>query len=533
MDIYRRTFLIGLGSTVAWPALGGLTTAAFAQTPVKGGTVRIFLSQPVFLTSAISSSGPIAQISPKLFDGLVEYDHDMKPHPRMATSVEMSDDAKTLTIVLREGLKWHDGQPITSADIAFSALEVWRKFHPRGRSTYAALESVDTPDERTAVFNFSRPSAFVMNALNASEAQVLPRHIYEGTDILKNPANTAPIGSGPFRFVEWRQGEYILLEKNPDYWAEGEPYVDQIVVLLVGDSSARAIAFEAQEIDAAGAIPVALADARRLEQLPYIEIPDTGFEAYGNNTFMEVNLRRPALQDVRVRRAILHALDRDFMMKNVYFDFGTIATGPVPAPIKNFYTADVPTYDFDPELAKTLLDEAGHKPDSNGIRLSLTLDPLPYGSVAQPAAAYIKQALGAIGIDITIRSGDAATYFKRVYGDNDFDLTISGASALTDPTIGVQRFFWSKNIVPGVAFSNGSGYSDPEMDAILEAAASEPNPAKRVELFHAFQRKAATDLPILPIADLPYFAVKNTRLKNSEVSPFGFGGSFSTVYIDR
>ena len=134
---------------------------------------------------------------------------------------------------------------------------------------------------------------------------------------------------------------------------------------------------------------------------------------------------------------------------------------------------------------------------------------------------------------MNIRAGDAANYYKRIYGDYDFDLTITGASALTDPTIGVQRFFWSKNIVSGVPFSNGSGYSDPEMDRILESAAAEPDPAKRVELFHAFQKKAATDLPILPIADIPYFAVKNKRLKNTEVDAFGFGGSFSTAYIAK
>lgn len=532
MKLTRRTFTLGLGSAVAWPALGGLTTAAYAQTPVKNGTIRLIMNEPTSIVSAVSSAGPTAQISPKLFEGLVEYDLNMVPQPRMATSVEMSEDAKTLIIVLRKGLKWHDGKPITSADVAFSATEVWSKFHSRGRSTYAALEGVDTPDELTAIFRFSTPSAFVMNALFASEAQVLPRHVYEGTDILKNPANIAPIGSGPFRFVEWQQGEYILLEKNPDYWADGEPLADQIVILLVADLSARAIAFEAQEVDAAGAIPVSLADARRLEKLPYIEIPNTGFEAYGNNNFMEVNLRKPVLQDLRVRQAILHAIDRDFMLKNVYFGFGTIATGPVPAPISTFYTADVPTYEFNLEKAKALLDEAGHAPGRDGIRLSLTLDPLPYGAIYGAAAAYIKQALATVGIDISIRSGDAATYYKRVYGDYDFDLTISGASALTDPTIGVQRFFWSKNIISGVPFTNGSGYSDPDMDAILESAAAEPSPAKRIELFHAFQKKAATDLPILPIADVPYFAVKNKRLKNTEVSPFGFGGSFSTAYID-
>lgn len=534
MNISRRNFVLTTGAITVLSALGLQSPAVFAQSsvPVKGGTIRIFLSDPTVLVSAISSAGQTALISPKLFDGLVEYDNDMVPHPRMATSVKLSDDARTLTIVLREGLKWHDGQPITSADVAFSALEVWKKFHSRGRSTYASLESVDTPDELTSVFHFSKPSAFVMNALFASEAQVIPKHIYQGSDILKNPANTAPIGSGPFRFVEWKQGEYILLEKNPHYWAKDEPYADQIVVLLVQDSSARALAFEAQEVDAAGGMPVSMADARRLARLPYIEIPTTGNEAYGNNHFVEVNLRRPYLQDVRVRQALLHAIDRDFMLKNVYFGFGTAATGPIPVTMKTFYSPEVPTYGYDPQKAMALLDEAGFKPDAKGKRLSLTIDPLPLGDIYSAAAAYMKQALAAVGVDLTIRSADIATYYRRIYGDYDYDLTFAGASALTDPTIGVQRFFWSKNIIPGVPFSNGSGYSNPEMDAILEQAAAEPNPQKRIELFNKFQTLAATDLPILPIADAPYFAVRNKRLKNAEVSPFGFGGSFSNAYIE-
>ncbi|WP_425053516.1 ABC transporter substrate-binding protein [Psychromarinibacter sp. S121] len=532
MEINRRLFTLGLGSAVAWPALGGLTTAAYAQSPVMGGTLRIILSEPVGLVSAVSSQGPIAQISPKIFDGLVEYDLDMNPQPQMATSVEMSDDAQTMTVVLREGLTWHDGEPITSADVAFSAMEVWSQFHPRGRSTYAALTEVETPDELTAIFKFSKPSAFVMNALNASEAQVVPKHIYEGTDILTNPNNLAPVGSGPFKFVEWQQGEYILLEKNENYWKEDEPYLDQIVVLLIADSASRAIAFEAQEVEAAGAIPVSLADARRLEELPFIEIPESGYEAYGNNNFMEVNVRREYLADPKVRQAILHALDREAMVKNVYFEFGKVATGPVPSTISTYYTADVPTYEFDTEKAISLLEEAGFTPDGSGVRLNLTLDPLPYGPIYPTVAASIKQQLAVVGIEVTIRSADAATYYQRVYGEgNDFDLTITGASALTDPTIGVQRFFWSKNIIAGVPFSNASGYADPEMDEILESAAAEPDPAKRIELFHKFQVKAATDLPILPINDMPYFAVKNTRLQNSEVSPYGFGGSFSTAYL--
>lgn len=531
MKMNRRTFTLGAGAVAAAPYLGFPTFAGAQEEIVKGGTLRIFLNDPTTLVSAYTSAGQTAQLSPKIFDGLVDYDFDMKPQPRLATSVEMSADATTMTVKLREGLKWHDGKPLTSADVQYSAMEVWSKLHPRGRATYGSLTAVETPDELTAIFKFSAPSAFVMNALHASESQVIPRHIYEGTDVLTNPANLAPIGSGPFRFVEWQKGEYIVLEKNPDYWDEGKPYLDQIVVRLVADPSSRAVAFEAQEVEIAGAIPVSFADARRLETLDFIEIPEKGVEAYGNNTFMEVNQRREVLKDVRVRQAILHAIDREFLLKNIYFNFGNVATGPIPKAMSTFYTDDVPQYAFDTEKAKALLEEAGHKADGSGIRLKLTIDPFPFGTMHIVAAEYIKQALAVVGIEATLRSSDFATYYKRVYGDYDYDLTISGASALTDPTIGVQRFFWSKNIVPGIPFSNGSGYNNPEADALLVAAQREPDPAKRVEIFHKFQQLVVTDLPILPLCDVPYFAVKNVALQNSEETPFGFGGTFASAWL--
>ncbi|PWC19502.1 ABC transporter substrate-binding protein [Brenneria corticis] len=531
MKLDRRDFMLLMGSSVMLPVFGS-SFGARAQESVTGGMLRIFLNEPTSLCSAFNSAGQIAQISPKIFDGLVEYDFDMVPQPRLATSVELSADAKTLTIKLREGLRWHDGKPLTSADVQFSAMEVWKILHPRGRATYGTLREVETPDETTAIFRFSSPAGFVLNALNSSEAQVIPRHIYQGTDILTNPANISPVGSGPFRFVEWRQGEYILLERNPDYWDKGKPYLDRIVVLLQQDPSSRAIAFETQEVEFAGAVPVSFADARRLDALPYIEVPDKGFEAYGNNVFTEVNLRRPNLQDVRVRRAILHAIDREFILKNIFFGFGSVATGPVPQTITKFYTADVPQYPFDPELAQTLLDEAGFTPGADNLRLRLTIDAPPSGAGVYIAVAeYIKQALRIVGIDATIRSSDFATFYKRIYTDYDFDLTVTGASALTDPTIGVQRFFWSKNITPGVPFSNSSGYAKPETDALLEAAQREPDSQRRVEIFYKFQYLVVTDLPILPLADVPYFAVKNTRVHNSELTPFGSAGSFADVYL--
>src|SRR4051794_36765404 len=245
MTIRRRDALAGMS---AFAVAGGLPRA-FAQgaTPVKGGTLRMWIVEPIMLTGAFNSAGQIYQISGKMFDGLVEYDFKLNPTPKLATAWKLSPDAKELTFTLRGDVKWHDGKPFNSADVKFSALEVWRKLHPRGKAIWANLTDVETPDPTTVVFKLSKPSPYVMNALVGVESQVLPRHIYEGTNILTNPANLAPVGNGPFKFKEWRKGEYLLLERNPNYWDAGRPYLDSIVVTFTPDEGARAVALEAGE----------------------------------------------------------------------------------------------------------------------------------------------------------------------------------------------------------------------------------------------------------------------------------------------
>jgi peptide/nickel transport system substrate-binding protein len=534
MQATRRNVLAGLASSVGAAALLSRTGIALAQggTPVKGGVLRMWVNEPTTLTSAYTSAGQTYYTSGKIFDGLVEYDFDMKLKPKLATSWDLSQDGLTLSFKLRGDVKWHDGKPFTSSDLQYSALEIWRKLHPRGRSTWANLSAVDTPDATTAIFRFSKPSPYVLNALISPEAQVVPRHIYEGKDVLTNPANIAPIGNGPFKFKEWQRGDYILLERNEDYWDKGKPHLEQIVYRVIPDAAARSVAFEADEIDIGGGIPISLADARRLEKVPTLEIPERGAEAYGNNTFMEVNVRRPYLKNVRVRQAILHGLDRNFILKNIFFDFGKVATGPIPYTIGTFYTEDVPKYEYSLAKANALLDAAGHPRGADGTRFKVTIDVLPFGEYYFRLADYVKQQLTQLGVTAEIRNADFATYYRRIYTDYDFDITCSGASALTDPTIGVQRFFWSKNIIKGVPFSNGTGYSNPEVDALLEAAQTEIDPQKRTVLFHQFQKKVVEDLPILPMCDVPYFTVKNKAVKNTEISPFGISDNFADAYIE-
>lgn len=529
MTIRRRDLLAAIPTLAAASGL----PRAFAQgsAPVKGGTLRMWIVEPTMLTGAFNSAGQIYQISGKMFDGLVEYDFNFNPTPKLATAWKLSQDAKELTFTLRNDVKWHDGKPFTSADLKFSALEVWRKLHPRGKAIWANLVDIETPDTTTAVFKLSNPSPYVMNALVGVESQVLPRHIYEGTNILANPANLAPVGNGPFRFKEWRRGDYLLLERNPNYWDAGRPYLDSIVVSFTPDEGARAVALEAGELDLAGGLPVALPDARRLERVPTLEIPTKGYEALAHQVFMELNVRKSYFKDARVRQAIYHAIDRDFLLKNIWFNFGKVATGPISSDLKNFYTPDVPRYEFSIAKANQLLDAAGLTKDVSGVRLRITHDSNPFGGENnRRISAYFKQQMDLLGIKVDIRAGDTATFIKRVYTDYDFDTTSTQAFGLSDPTIGVQRFYWSKNIVPGVAFSNGSGYSNPEVDKLLEAAQSEIDPSKRAALFHDFQRIIMRDLPLLPLIDGQYFAVRSRAVIGTEATPYGIHDNFANVY---
>jgi peptide/nickel transport system substrate-binding protein len=531
MPVNRRDVLVGMSAVAAAGSSGSFAQAAG---PTKGGTLRMWIVEPIMLTGAFNSAGQIYQISGKMFDGLVEYDFNFNPTPKLATAWKLSLDAKELTFMLRPDVKWHDGKPFTSADVQFSAMEVWRKLHPRGKAIWANLTAVDTPDPTTAVLRLSQPSPYVMNALVGVESQVLPRHVYEKTNILSNPANLAPIGNGPFKFKEWRKGEYLLLERNPDYWEKDRPYLDRIVVSFTPDEGARAVALEAGELDIAGGLPVALPDARRLAKVPALEIPTKGYEALAHWVFMELNLRKPHFKDVRVRQAIYHALDRDFIVRNIWFNFGQPSTGPISRDLKTFYTPDVPKYAYDLARANQLLDEAGLTRDAGGTRLRITHDSNPFGGENnRRISAYFKQQMDQLGIRVDIRAGDTATYIKRVYTDYDFDTTSTQAFELSDPTIGIQRFYWSKNITPGVAFSNGSGYASPEVDRLLEAAQSEIDPAKRTALFHDFQRAIMRDLPLLPLIDGQYFAVRSKAVVGTEATPYGIHDNFAGVYLNK
>jgi len=500
-----------------------------AQAAPAAKTLRLVTPELTMLTSAFNTAGPIYQVSAKVFDGLVDYDFDFNMTPQLATSWDVSKDQRTITFNLRDGVKWHDGKPFTSSDVAWSAMNVWKVAHPRGRATFEDLTSVDTPNELMAVFKFSKPAPVSLMAFHSAESQILPRHLYEGTDLATNPRNVAPVGTGPFRFVGWERGSAVTLEKNPEYWDKSKPLVDRVVIRTIPDAAARSVAFEAQEVDLGGSMPVALSDARRLKDLPQFVIPDKGFEAFAAQAWIEFNVRRPELRDVRVRQAIAHALDKNFMVRAIWLGFGTVATGPISTALKQFYSKDVKTYAFNIEQANKLLDDAGYKRGANGIRFKITHDPLPIAEFYFRTGEYFKQALQKIGIDVELRTQDYATWIKRIYTDNDFDSQNATSYNLPDPSMGVKRYFWSKNIAKGVPFSNGSGYSNPAVDALLESAQVENDAAKRVEQFASFQRIVTEELPQITIADIQWFQLESRRVRGAANGPYGMHGNLAGV----
>lgn len=530
----RRTFTTLSGALIASALLPAPLVLAQDTKPQTGGTLfAVIQPEPTILTSAFTTNNPSLVVSTNIFDGLLSYDAQQRPQPSLAERWEVSADVKTITFHLRQGVKWHDGRDFSSADVAFSALEVWKKLHGRGRQTFAALTQVDTPDARTAVFRFSQPAPAVLAALSAAEAQILPRHLYEGTDIQKNPHNNNPVGTGAFRFKEWKRGEYIALQKNADYWDKGRPYLDAVVFRIIPDISARTVAFETGDVQYGVNTPIPLADLERFKSNRDLVVDSRGYGWASNYLLTEFNLRNPILAKLPVRQAIAHAIDKQALIKTAWYGYGKPANSPIATSLPGFHTDDVQQYKPDLEQANRLLDQAGYPRKADGTRFSLQLAYLPFGDVYRNSAEFVRQALKRIGIEVVITNRDLATYVKAVYTDYNFDLNLLQQAAFTDPQIGIHRTFWSKAAAKGTPYVNASGYSNPEMDATIEASRAETDPAKRRRQFHALQKIAARDLPVIPLVEIDQFTIYSSKVRGVNLSFDGQLTSLKDVWLAR
>ena len=528
----RRHLLQGGLALASWPFLGSAAFAQASGTPQRGGTLVISLApEPQTISAAFLTTMQTTMIAGKISEGLVWFDEKLQPQPELAESWAFAPDGLSLTLNLRRNVKWHDGRDFTSADVAFSLLNIWQKFHPGGRLAYASVTAVDTPDAHTAVLRFSRPTPYLLAFLNVYGAQVVPKHVYEGTDLLKNPANNAPIGTGPFRFKEWVRGSHIALERNPNYWRNGQPYLDGVVFKFIPEAAARAVALAGGEVQVALASNIPISNLTQFADKAKYRINTTDGNYLASIQLVQVNTRRPQLADKRVRQALMYALDREALLRVVYRGYGRVAQSAIPSTVPAFFSNKGKQYKHDPQQAEALLDAAGLKRQGNAPRFKLTLD---YGTGSLEAtrtAEFIKQNLARVGIEVELRVSDAGVYLKRVFGDADFDLFLTSLHNLPDPTLGVQRWYWSKNIARGVPWSNGSGYANPELDQLMEAAAVEGDPARRRALIDQWQAFLQEEVPILDLVELDWITVSSTRLHKTTAQGDGLYASLADAWL--
>ncbi|MDE4273379.1 ABC transporter substrate-binding protein [Phaeobacter gallaeciensis] len=495
----------------AFAALSSTALPAFAD----GGTLVIASSQvPRHLNGAVQSGIATAVPSTQIFASPIRYDENWEPQPYLAKSWETSEDGLTVTLNLVDNATFHDGEPITSEDVAYSILTT-KENHPF-KSMFAPVESIDTPDAHTVVINLSNPHPALLLALSPALAPVLPKHVFDdGQDIKSHPMNSKPVGSGPFMLEEFKAGEAIVLKKNPNFFLDGRPKLDEIIVRIIKDPSALLIAMENGEADMypfmAGSQEI-----RRLEKADHLGVTAEGYAAVGPLNWLAFNTASPKLSDVRVRQAIAYAVDRDFITKALHRGVSTPQRGPI-IESSPFFDESIPAYDADLDKAKALMAEAGF---ADGMELTIDFIPGPKEQ-QQSIAEYMKSQLKKIGIAVTVRAApDFPTWAGRV-GGHDFELTMDIVFNWGDPVIGVHRTYLSDNIRQGVIWSNTQQYANAKVDELLNAAAIESDPTKRKELYAEFQQIVAKDLPVYWINALPYHTAYDKKLMNVPTGIWG------------
>lgn len=517
----------------------GAMTAAQAQTPKKGGTLTYtYHPEPPALSTIATTAVPVSIIATKIYEGLLEYEGaGLTPKPGLAESWTVSDDHLTYTFKLREGVKFHDGKPFTSEDAKFSVGTIARNYHSRGKTYFSNVESIETPDPRTVVFKLSEPVPYFLRAFQPGETPMMPKHGFTEKEIADKAVRKAqimqePIGTGPFKLKEWKKGSYIILERNKDYWKEGKPYLDQIVLRVLPDGAARAIAVEKGEVDLAPMTALPPAEIQRLSAMDGFVSSQEGSEGLGPIMWLELNLREKPLSELKVREAISLAIDRQKLVDVIWYGNGKPARGPIVSANPNHFDESLPPFEFDPAKAEKLLDEAGYPRKDGGARFTLTQNYLPYGEEWVRQAEYIRQALGKIGIEVTTQSLDMGGWLKRIYTDWDYDFTSTFTHNYSDPTIGVQRAFISSNIRKGASFSNSMNYANPKVDELLKKAATLPDGPERKKVWAEVQQTIRHDLPVIFLIEIGYTHIWNKRVHGLITNGVSMYSNWDSVWVE-
>lgn len=497
MQTFRRRFQLLIVALAAW-----LVPLASAQT-----ITILFPQEPGSLLPHFDLLSLAHEAQNLVWDRLFVIDEQGAYQPWLAAEVPtldnggLSADGTVYTIRLRDDLTWQDGEPITSADIVFTWQVITDPDLPIPmRTVWQDIVSIETPDHLTAVITFPAPNVSFLAAAAFAGAYILPSHLLEGTDLANSSFHRQPVGSGPFRLVEWQAASHLRFERNDDYWGESA-WADEVIIRIVAGSEAQRALIERGEAD----LVLQLA----LTELPFLDSV-SHFEAVQVPTFANwqiwLNNEDPVLADVDVRRALAHALDRELITEALLGGLGQAHDSPALPPSHWAHNADIRSYPYDPAEAERLLTEAGwlrasasgaRSKDGQALRVELI------NIAGQADRVQIIQAIqsfwNAVGVETVIREIDAAS-FPPTLGAGDYQAAYGSFGEQQEPA-------W--NLWLG---TNWQRYQNPAAFELLQRYNVTIDQAERGRIAGEFQAILAEDIPLIPVASRPLLAAKSTGL---------------------
>jgi peptide/nickel transport system substrate-binding protein len=489
---------------VALAALASISSLTSCSGKADPNTlVMLIESSPTNLDPRVGLDAQSARIDTLIFDDLLSRGDNLDVAPGIAERWEIPDPL-TYIFHLHQGVKFHDGHPLTSRDVKWTFDSLLQgKIRSTKAAVYRFVDRIDAPDDYTVIFHLKEPFATLLWNLSDGAIGIVPYG--SGNEITAHP-----IGSGPFKFVSAETDKEVILERNEDYWGD-KARLARVRFAVVPDATTRALELRKGSADATinALTPDTVLTLQRDPSLAVERAPGTVL------AYLGFNLRDPILKNVRVRQAIAYALNRQPMIEYLWRGEAQAASSILP-PQSWAYTADVQSYNHDPGKANQLLDAAGY-PAVNGVRFHLTMK-TSTDENTRLMVAVMQQQLREVGIALDIRSFEFATFFADVTHGVFQLYGLRWIGANEDPDI-FEYAFHSAKFPPNGA--NRSYYSNPQLDALIDRARREVDPSMRKPIYAEVQRILASDLPYIDLWYLDNVLVHTKRVRNLKLNPEG------------
>lgn len=488
-----RLAAAGGAALAAGPLLTGPVAAQDALAPTPGGIWRMAIGgTPTVYPITAPAALVDLLVNKTIYNNLTQYqlvDGAIQAVPDLAESWESNPELTQWTFRLRSGVLWHDGTPLTSADVKFTFETLLNpEVNASARGVISSIDTIEAVDDLTVRFNLKTAFAPLPVMLGYNQC-IVPKHLIEGQD-LNQPAAflAAPVGTGPFRVKELSAGNYLEVSRNDAYFG-GPALLDGIIFKTITDGNARAAQIRSGEIDLTVIDPAQVDSMAGASNLVLRQEPQV------NYYFLAVNHSIPKLQDPRVRQALSHVLDKNAIVASILAGAGQVATGPIHPFLGDYYNPNVQTYAYDPDAAAQLLTDAGWTKGDDGIlvnaageRFTLLINGPKGYPVLEQVLVYAQSEFQQLGIEVTLDIPEWTVHLEQ-YHDLKYDLLVQWWVTPPDPDLYDHYYSTSS--------SNWWAYNNPELDPLLIEARSQADHAARVELVHQIQTMVALDLPVL------------------------------------